>query len=299
MIEGPSRLSLSGAHDHCADNCSVSTRPRPERSPAVNETPEVPVVNALTSLPTGENERPASASDVMQRPTTGIVFTIVSGPRAGEMLGTDDNEFFIGYHPDCFVKFSSTQYPHANARVLFRRSREGWCLSQVSGDPAFVNQQRLEGKFILRSGDIVRLSVMGPDIQFTLGSGGLAVKALVQRFLSTLDTELDRPSESSAGPLRVGSSNSVPVPVIVAIPIQSAVALATPDKNGTASNLVPADAIGPVVRRPLWMWTIVGIVSLVMIALLLLIMAAVTLLTRGPTLQLERDQVNLTSSEAA
>jgi hypothetical protein len=41
----------------------------------------------------------------------------------------------------------------------------------------------LEVKSPLRSGDIIRLSSRGPDIQFTMQSGGVAIRALVDRFL--------------------------------------------------------------------------------------------------------------------
>lgn len=130
-------------------------------------------------------KRESLSSHIVERPATGIVLAVASGPRAGEMIGTNDNELMIGFDHDCFLRFSSEHYPHGGGKVLMRRSSEGWYVLRVSGDSAFVNQHLLEEKSPLRSGDIVRLSSRGPDVQFTMQSGGVAVRALVDRFLPT------------------------------------------------------------------------------------------------------------------
>ncbi len=148
--------------------------------------PETPPANPQANKPAQaatEVNRSAVASDVIERPATGVVLAIASGPRAGEMFGTNDTEFFIGFHPDCMLRFSSDQYPNASAKVLCRRGPEGWMVSRVIGENTFVNQRLLEDKFVLRSGDVIRLSARGPDVQFTMQSGGLAIKSLVSRFL--------------------------------------------------------------------------------------------------------------------
>ena len=226
-----------------------------------------------------DNEHQASSTDLITRPETGVVLTVASGPRAGEMIGTDENEFFIGYHPDCFVRFSRAQYPHANARVLFRRSREGWCISPVSGDATFVNQRQLDGKYILRSGDIVRLSLFGPDIQFTLQSGGLAVKSLVQRFLSPSNVDVDQPCASSSGTNITAAGSAACVPTVIATPIHSTVApesriLESPLEN-ELRPAVSTFANGVLARhRRLWIFAVAGLVSVVVGIVFWLIMFA-------------------------
>lgn len=230
--------------------------------------PSKPAIENTDAANRGDdNAHRVTSLDVIERPSTGIVLTIASGPRAGEMIGTDENEFFMGYHPDCLVRFSPLQYPHANARILFRRSREGWCISLVSGDSTFINQQQLDGKLVLRSGDIVRLSALGPDIQFTMQSGGLAVKSLVQRFLLATTAEQDLATHStsrstagaasaSASAMRLAEAPGVPV--------------------GTAENLGQRP-VSFSANWPLWL-IITGIVGMFLLGLVGVAVAIRTLL---------------------
>ena len=122
-------------------------------------------------------------------------------------MGTNDTEFFLGFHPDCVLRFSHDQYPNSGAKVLCRRGPEGWIVARVIGETTFVNQRLLEDKLVLRSGDVIRLSARGPDVQFTMQSGGLAIKSLVSRFLpAQSNSEVGRhpaiPVETGAAPRR-------------------------------------------------------------------------------------------------
>lgn len=130
-----------------------------------------------------ETKRSPQSTHVIERPATGIVLTIASGSRAGEMIGTDDQEVMIGFNHDCLLRFPSDQHPRTKGKLLLRRGPEGWYVLRVSGDSAFVNQHLLEDKCPLRSGDMIRLSSRGPDVQFTMHSAGVAIRALVDRYL--------------------------------------------------------------------------------------------------------------------
>lgn len=134
-----------------------------------------------------DDQRQPRPSPVLERPDSGIVLTIASGPRAGEMIGTNEQEVLIGFNHDCLLRFPSEQYPHATTRLLLRRGTEGWYVLRVAGSSAFVNQHLLKDRFPLRSGDLIRLSSRGPDVQFTMHSGGLAVRALLERYLPQSD----------------------------------------------------------------------------------------------------------------
>ncbi len=147
----------------------------------------------------GDLQREAFATHVVQRPAMGIVLAIASGPRAGEMIGTNDKELLIGYDHDCTLRFSKELYPHPGGKVLLRRGTEGWYALRVSGDAAFVNQTQLEERAALRSGDIVRLSPRGPDVQFTMQSGGVAIRTLVDRFLPTQPKLSDERTKQPVG----------------------------------------------------------------------------------------------------
>ncbi len=143
------------------------------------------------------------------RPANGIVLTIADGPRAGELIGTDEHEVMLGFHHDCLLRFSSEQYPQAASKLLLRRGTEGWYVVRVSGDSAFVNQHQLKDKFPLRSGDILRLSSRGPDIQFTMQSGGSAIRELVDRYLpSHSSTSSSAASDDTAASAASGGTAS-------------------------------------------------------------------------------------------
>ena len=149
--------------------------------------PAAPAAAALPAAATA-GAAPASrvepqATHVISRPATGVVLAIASGPRAGEMLGSNEQELMLGFDHDCFLRFAREQYPMEASKVLLRRGSQGWYALRVAGNSAFVNQRALEEKCPLRSGDIVRLSSRGPDVQFTLQSGGVAIGSLVERFL--------------------------------------------------------------------------------------------------------------------
>jgi len=197
------------------------------------ETPQSSQKPAVAA--SAEAKRPAFASDVLERPATGVVLAIASGPRAGEMFGTNDTEFFIGFHPDCLLRFSQDQYPYASSKVMCRRGSEGWVVSRVIGENTFVNQRLLEDKLVLRSGDVIRLTARGPDVQFTMQSGGLAIKALVSRFLPPQN--LGRPNQVSG---RTTAAPGVEARTAPRPPGSAAPVAAGPRRPGNSAEARPA-----------------------------------------------------------
>lgn len=159
--------------------------PKPFRRIGANKLATVSEYHSSQAMPVvlPVLKRPPQSTHVIERPATGIVLTIASGSRAGEMIGTDDQEVMIGFSHDCLLRFPSDQHPQSSGRLLLRRGTEGWYVLRVAGDSAFVNQHLLENKFPLRSGDIIRLSWRGPDVQFTMHSAGVAIRDLVDRYL--------------------------------------------------------------------------------------------------------------------
>ena len=159
--------------------------PKPLRRIGANKLATVSEYHASQAMPVvlPVTKRLPQSAHVIERPATGIVLTIASGSRAGEMIGTDDQEVMIGFSHDCLLRFPSDQHPRSRGRLLLRRGTEGWYVLRVSGDSAFVNQHLVEDKFPLRSGDMIRLSARGPDVQFTMHSAGVAIRDLVDRYL--------------------------------------------------------------------------------------------------------------------
>lgn len=122
------------------------------------------------------------ASAILQRPANAVVLVIASGRRAGEMIGTDLSEFSVGFSDECLVCFQSDKQTDGQARVVFSRSSDGWFIRPENDGRVYVNEHFLSEERPLRSGDIIRLSANGPDLQFTLQSGGIDVRQLAKGF---------------------------------------------------------------------------------------------------------------------
>ncbi len=125
---------------------------------------------------------------------------------------------------------------------MCRRSPEGWIVSRVIGDSIFINQRLLEDKLVLRSGDIIRLSAIGPDVQFTLQSGGLAVKSLASRFLPAQTASSATPQ--IAGPVRPDAAPRAP-----GAPALNAPSPVAPRRPGSPAETRPAPAAPSPPRR--------------------------------------------------
>jgi hypothetical protein len=91
---------------------------------------------------------------------------IASGPRAGEFVGLNDNAFTIGDAPECNLQLATTHLPRLQGvMVNVARDAEGWKVS-ANRSTVLVNQQPVEQGALVRSGDMIRLSPLGPDVQF-------------------------------------------------------------------------------------------------------------------------------------
>jgi len=146
------------------------------------------------------------ASCIVERPTNGVVLVVASGTRAGEMIGTDLSEFRAGFSDDCLICFESEKHSDRTLAV-FSRTSEGWTIRAEQESPIFINEQPLfHEERPLRSGDIIRLSANGPDLQFTLQSGGFDIRQLVSRFFPGPATP-STPNVSASNSGRVNQTN--------------------------------------------------------------------------------------------
>ena len=151
---------------------------------------KTPSQNSGTSKPSGSNQsntssaREYSVGDILDRPNEGIVITFASGIQAGKSIGLDCHAFDIGYTADCavHVECESKESPE-DTRLRVSQSSEGWSVQAIAGNSAFVNQTRILNSIALRSGDLIRLSWQGPDVQFYLQSGSPSIKQLAAEFL--------------------------------------------------------------------------------------------------------------------
>ena len=118
------------------------------------------------------------ASDILSRPTSGVLLILASGRNFGVTYGTDASEFEIGFDKSCLLSLDDAPDGDQTKKVSVSRSNTGWNLRSVQGGPVLVNCDWAKRSHPLRSGDIIRFSVDGPDVQFVLQSGGINLGAL-------------------------------------------------------------------------------------------------------------------------
>lgn len=155
-----------------------------------------------------------SSGELVPRPTTPVVLRIASGPRAGEMIGMQQDEFVVGQRHDCDVQLPEEKEPNttrdshhaagheSDVRVVILRQAEGWTLRPLGDARPWLNQQLVSGVGLLRSGDIVRLSYRGPDFQFLVQD----VRAIP---LSSLASRFGVPLAGKSSPARPASPQSM------------------------------------------------------------------------------------------
>ena len=105
-----------------------------------------------------------------------VEILILSGARQGARLVLDGKQFRVGTEPDCEVFFDPQHDPSAKDRAaLLQLEDDGWHIRSTGAGELIVNQQTVTGSKCLRSGDVVRLSAIGPDFCFRLVAPGAEV----------------------------------------------------------------------------------------------------------------------------
>jgi len=105
-----------------------------------------------------------------------VEILILSGARRGARLVLDGKQFQVGTEPNCAVFFDPQHDPSAKDRAaLLQLEDDGWHIRATGTGELIVNQQTMTGSKCLRSGDVVRLSAIGPDFCFRLVAPGTEV----------------------------------------------------------------------------------------------------------------------------
>jgi hypothetical protein len=99
---------------------------------------------------------------------------VLSGKRQGEQIRLQQPSVMIGGEVYCDISFDVAGDPDAAEKVAELAADEyGWCIRNKGVGDWYVNQDALppSGALPLRSGDIIRLSEMGPDLRFSIATG--------------------------------------------------------------------------------------------------------------------------------
>jgi hypothetical protein len=107
---------------------------------------------------------------------------ILSGSRRGERLVLDIEQFRAGASLGCEVYFDPQRDPPAQYReAMFRLEGDGWYVHRTGNGEILVNHDVVRGHHRLRSGDVVRMSELGPEfsLAFVARPSGLAAEPVV------------------------------------------------------------------------------------------------------------------------
>lgn len=120
----------------------------------------------------GAAPQPSAPATLVERPDFPMVLRVVSGCKAGIMLGFSQDVVRVGSEPDCELRFNPEDDPGvSNRRISFRKELDGWRV-YAEREGIWHNQAALRDSAEIRSGDILRLSIQGPDVQFVLHTPG-------------------------------------------------------------------------------------------------------------------------------
>jgi hypothetical protein len=122
--------------------------------------------------------------------------TIISGSRKGEHIRLDCEAFEVGADSTCEIYFNPRKDPTIGGRrVLITLEESGWQIQNNGPGLIRVNQRVVQDSIPLRSGDVIRMSDMGPDLLFTLVSSGRGATA-------ESDQTIETPQNAAAGEMR-------------------------------------------------------------------------------------------------
>jgi len=111
---------------------------------------------------------------LISRPSTPAYLRIASGVKAGTIFPMELNNVLIGEGANCDVTLSANDYPTLRGReISIILGNSGWETKETkrpedSRETIFVGNQPCTSTLPVKSGDIIRLSSSGPDIQFVI-----------------------------------------------------------------------------------------------------------------------------------
>ena len=110
----------------------------------------------------------------IDRPSTTAFLRVASGPWAGKIVPLQDDSMSIGDTGACKLNFAPNEYPGIAGREFsLSLGAGGWKISETKRpedclENVYLRHQVCESSQQVKSGDIIRLSKNGPDIQLVV-----------------------------------------------------------------------------------------------------------------------------------
>jgi len=127
------------------------------------------------AAPTGPSQNAVgAAAQLISRPNAPAYIRIASGAMAGTIYPVPLKNILIGEKDSCDVKLSATDYEKIRGReVEIILGTGGWKICETKrpedcSETIFIGHEACKTTLPVKSGDIIRLSDTGPDIQFVI-----------------------------------------------------------------------------------------------------------------------------------
>lgn len=238
----PSPNAVAPTGNAAAPIPAASVAPVAPAAPSAAPAAPGPVAPAPPAL---SNHAP-SASQLISRPPTPAYMRIASGSQAGTIVAVDLKDIHIGEHPNCQVRLSTLEYPEIRGReILISLSGNGWQVSEPvrpedCKEVLRVGNTICKDTVSIKSGDIVRLSDTGPDIQFVIqGKSDFSWQDVADEL--KLKSALTSPAAAAPAPKAVSANASAET--------DQAAAAGTPARPKTRPAAAPKAAIPSKARK--------------------------------------------------
>ena len=152
---------------------------------------------------------PEPIGQIGSRPSSAVVIRVLGGANVGAMIGIDADRFTVGASGRCEVSLPEYRNRGVVSRAAkFRRAPEGWMLHPHGSQKLYVNQERVTKATLVRTGDILRFSADGPEIQFLVQhQNQKALRELAQQYAPHL-VRHEEPADLRVAPATATDASS-------------------------------------------------------------------------------------------
>jgi hypothetical protein len=213
-----------------------------------------------------------------------VEILVLSGNRRNERIVLDCRAFQVGCDPNCEVFFDPQHNPAVEGRsAKFRLQEGGWYVRCAGGD-MWIGTQRIAGAMHVRSGDVIRMSEVGPEFSFHIVA---VAKASPTDFSGSESASSPIPGrEAAVNTAQAESQIRSDFPKVASgLPEASGLNLATPDPLSTDHQIAAAGIpAAKATNRPWAVWVVGGL------AVAILAVIAVRAVLLPPTVNITVNQ---------
>lgn len=181
---------------------------------------------------------------VVNRPATPVVVRLLSGTRAGGMIGISENAFSVSDTDDVDVSPGEEIVDIDRTMLRIRKEVEGWTLHTSGLARTWIDKRKAGPRESLKSGDIVRVGDRGPDFQFLVQSASSdSLISIIEKHAPTLLANQPSAADAPAPPARPSPASRGAArgtsPVAPASPTAPSASEPSPESSPDPSPVAP------------------------------------------------------------